>query len=97
MDTKLYNSRFSRQQVIGFIVSVVVQGVFTFLRYRYFLLTELSYLEILMYGIGFILFIVVIILSTSKKYKLFAQGAMIGWVVYFVVAMAVIFVVRQVM
>ena len=84
MDQILKKPFFERERVIGFVLYFVVSASL-WLAQRVFSDSATDVVAMVIYFVTSVLFVVALFGLTHKQYKYYAQGALIGWLVYFIV------------
>lgn len=90
MENNATKTFFVKQRIIGFVLYFAVLVALFFARIV-FSDSDTDFSAIVIYIVTSALFFVAFFGLSSKNYKLHAQGALIGWLVYFVISMVHLF------
>lgn len=82
-----------RPRIIGLLLAIVVLGTLSLLR-ALFSHLDTALVETATYSIGGVLFFIAFFALSNKQYRLYAQGAMIGWGIYVIALLASKFILQ---
>ncbi len=77
---KLVKNKISKEKLIGFVVAVALYGILRVIRII-FSESNFDTVAVVSYAIAFVFAIVILISLVDRRYKKYAQGALLAWVI----------------